>query len=185
MSDYIVDDNGCWTWQRGRVGPYGLIADKGERRAHRHYWAEAFGPIPDDHDIHHLCGNTLCVNPDHLQALPAREHDIEHFLRERGYSFEAIRQVRADRAAGLSIRQICAKRNMPYSTVRDWCRAATWTDIMGEEPTPLPTTYCVRSDCDNVVVSKRPDKQYCSEICKRREAQDKRNARRRAARKAA
>lgn len=36
--------------------------------AHRAAWIEANGPIPDGLQINHRCGNSRCVNPEHLYA---------------------------------------------------------------------------------------------------------------------
>lgn len=32
------------------------------------------GPIPADHDIDHVCGNSLCVNPAHLEPVTPHEN---------------------------------------------------------------------------------------------------------------
>ena len=32
------------------------------------------GPRPEGHDIDHMCHNTRCVNPDHLQALTYKDN---------------------------------------------------------------------------------------------------------------
>ena len=37
--------------------------------AHRFAYEHFIGPIPEGLTIHHRCGVTLCVNPDHLEAL--------------------------------------------------------------------------------------------------------------------
>jgi len=65
--------NGCWNWTgpRGGRGHYGSITLPGRRSAYAHRWAyeHYVGPIPDGLEIDHLCRNTLCVNPDHLEAV--------------------------------------------------------------------------------------------------------------------
>jgi hypothetical protein len=81
--DYIVDENGCWIWQLGRSGPggegkqYGVKWDKEKRkqvRAHRWYYEQAKGPIPEGMDLDHLCRVRLCVNPDHLEPVSRAEN---------------------------------------------------------------------------------------------------------------
>lgn len=36
---------------------------------HRQEWIEANGPIPEGMELHHLCGNKLCHNLDHLEPV--------------------------------------------------------------------------------------------------------------------
>lgn len=70
--DYLlVEETGCWEWQRG-IGPdgYGHAKRNGvQGGAHRYYYEQAKGPIPDGLEIDHLCRNRACVNPDHLEAV--------------------------------------------------------------------------------------------------------------------
>lgn len=71
-SDYIVEDRGyktpCWVWQRS-VTPngYGKLAD---RYAHRMYYEQNVGPIPDGMELDHLCRVRQCCRPDHLEPVP-------------------------------------------------------------------------------------------------------------------
>lgn len=62
-----VEINGsamCWTWRGHTVNGYGRF--RGER-AHRYAYRLHKGEIPDGLMLRHLCGNKLCVNPDHLE----------------------------------------------------------------------------------------------------------------------
>lgn len=43
-------------------------------RAHRFAYELHKGPIPKGLEIDHLCRNTLCVNPNHLEAVTHREN---------------------------------------------------------------------------------------------------------------
>lgn len=67
--------NGCWVWRgstdRAGYGEIGLGGDKGgTRKVHRVAWEELVGPIPPGFTIDHLCRNTACVNPEHLEPVP-------------------------------------------------------------------------------------------------------------------
>lgn len=66
-------DDGCWVWTGDKWGLYGRFnIGSGRGRAHSaHRWAyERFvGPIPEGMTIDHLCRNTLCVNPLHLEPV--------------------------------------------------------------------------------------------------------------------
>lgn len=69
-------DDECWEWtaSRNHFG-YGKFS-KGNSwvRAHRFSWELANGPIPDGLVIDHLCRNTACVNPAHLEPVTHREN---------------------------------------------------------------------------------------------------------------
>lgn len=64
----VEDEHGCWIWA-GCINSdgYGSICRKGQRKkAHRHAWELARGPIPDGLWVLHRCDVPACVNPDHL-----------------------------------------------------------------------------------------------------------------------
>lgn len=72
--------SGCREW-RGRVinSGYGRLTWKRdglpiERGAHRIAYILAVGEIPDGMQIDHLCRNRICVNPEHLEVVTAREN---------------------------------------------------------------------------------------------------------------
>lgn len=86
--DYLIEDRGydtpCWAWQlsKGNLG-YGLTrrgtpGGKRNQAAHRFYYKEHVGPIPEGMDLHHLCGQRDCVNPTHLKPLTTGAHLRQH-----------------------------------------------------------------------------------------------------------
>ena len=56
---------------------YGRIGDK---RAHRVAYEREHGRIADGMTLHHVCGNRLCVNVEHLELLSASEHARLHAI---------------------------------------------------------------------------------------------------------
>lgn len=74
--------DGCLVWHgfitADGYGQYGSV------RAHRVAFQKANGPIPSGMTIDHLCRNTLCINPDHLEAVPILENV------RRGQRFTAV-----------------------------------------------------------------------------------------------
>lgn len=72
------DSNGCANWTGATKGSdrrYGALKVDGTMvKAHRLVYEKFFGPIPDGHDLHHACDNSLCVNPFHCAPLPDGVH---------------------------------------------------------------------------------------------------------------
>lgn len=80
---WVESARGCWIWQgkarSGKQRSYGLATANGKRtRAHRAVYEELVGPIPGGHDLHHTCGEPLCVNPAHLEPIAVSEHRKLH-----------------------------------------------------------------------------------------------------------
>jgi HNH endonuclease len=67
-----VPDGDCWRWTGDvSVRGYGRIK---RRAAHRVSYELFVGPIPAGMTIDHLCFNTRCVNPAHLEPVTAEEN---------------------------------------------------------------------------------------------------------------
>jgi len=71
--------DGCWIWKASTVRPkksaYGQMWDgKRLQLAHRLSYTLNVGRIPKGKTINHECGNTLCVNPQHLSVMSLRDN---------------------------------------------------------------------------------------------------------------
>ena len=69
-------DDECWPWV-GATTPkgYGSMKWKGTSiYGHRWTYEQLVGPIPDGMQIDHLCRETGCVNPAHLEPVTAAEN---------------------------------------------------------------------------------------------------------------
>lgn len=64
------------TWGNARTG------DRIAEMFHRFIFRAHKGPIPEGHEVDHMCRTRACCNPDHLQAIPRPEH-LEHTNRTR------------------------------------------------------------------------------------------------------
>lgn len=72
-----VDASGdCWLWTGAPHLGYGRFSRgrSGATYAHRVAYELLVGPIPDGLTLDHLCWNTLCVNPDHLEPVTRAEN---------------------------------------------------------------------------------------------------------------
>lgn len=68
----------CYIWQGSTNGRgYGIIWSAGRRQyVHRVTYEIENGPIPKGLMIDHLCRETLCCNPEHLEAVTNRENTL-------------------------------------------------------------------------------------------------------------
>lgn len=72
----------CWPWlgtTAGTKSQAGYFRHTTSRhdpkvRAPRYAYTTFVTPVPESLDIDHLCRNTLCVNPEHLEPVPHREN---------------------------------------------------------------------------------------------------------------
>lgn len=73
----VSEIGGCWEWM-AYCNPegYGMFGvRKGKTvRAPRFAYEDVVGPIPVGLVLDHLCRNTLCVNPSHLEPVSQREN---------------------------------------------------------------------------------------------------------------
>lgn len=72
----------CWVWPSLRDGyPYFRLAGK-DASLHRAVLEVKHGaPLGSQH-AHHICANSACVNPDHLQPVTHRENVAEMLARQ-------------------------------------------------------------------------------------------------------
>lgn len=84
-SYWIPEPNsGCWLWLGPTyTGGYGYYSESRGTKprnvsAHVAAYRRYRVSVPFDHDLHHVCRNKLCVNPDHMALLPRVEHKRQH-----------------------------------------------------------------------------------------------------------
>lgn len=81
MQRVFVCPNGCWWWLGGTSRPdgrgYGRILRIGTRcmvAAHRFIYELLVAPVPIGMQLDHICNNTLCVSPHHLEPVTGEEN---------------------------------------------------------------------------------------------------------------
>lgn len=63
-------ESGCWEWTGSKIHHgYGEFRTQEESLAHRVSYTVFKGEIPAGLVLDHLCRNTSCVNPEHLEAV--------------------------------------------------------------------------------------------------------------------
>ena len=96
----VEKSESCWIWKGSilKSGGYGLIKTTYRMRplvirAHRFSYLLFNGPIPIGLVLDHLCRNTRCVRPDHLEAVSA----IENVMRGQSPWAKEARQTHCKR----------------------------------------------------------------------------------------
>lgn len=134
-NDYTVEDRGhstpCWVWQRyifPKTGYGGLRQrkSKGSLLAHRVYYQQANGSIPDGLHIDHLCRVHPCVNPEHMELVTIRENvrrgDTAKLNPNAVLSIRAA-EGKVDRAALAEFHEVSP------ATIYDVWKRRTWKDV--------------------------------------------------------
>ena len=100
-----VDD--CWLYTGGTNGKgYGVMTVY----VHRVMFVDTNGPLPDGHEVAHICDQPNCVNPDHLMAMTHGQNVTDSHTKGRNNSFgwrgraklteDDVRAIRRRVAAG-------------------------------------------------------------------------------------
>ena len=93
MKKVVIDQTTkCWIWQGAVVVSgmkKGLLYGKIQRDgitwlAHRWVYSFFFEDYDPAMDVHHVCGNTLCVYPQHLKLVDPFEHRQQHMFEQWG-----------------------------------------------------------------------------------------------------
>lgn len=69
----------CWVWAGGANRGYGVFKTGiGREQVYVHRWSYEYhrAEIPDGLFIDHLCKNTLCVNPWHMEPVTTRVNNL-------------------------------------------------------------------------------------------------------------
>lgn len=80
LDKIIVSEDGCWNWtaQISTLG-YGVFSIKTHPLlSHRFIFEYYYGEILEKLEVHHVCENKKCVNPNHLKQLSVKQHNQEH-----------------------------------------------------------------------------------------------------------
>ena len=76
LTRYTVLPDGCWRWDgsRTRKGYGRAQVARRHTGAHKALYEVMVGPVPTGLQLDHLCRNTWCVNPAHLEPVTPQEN---------------------------------------------------------------------------------------------------------------
>ena len=131
---YTIDEiTGCWIWARFKdhLG-YGKVAyrrngKQTSTQAHRWMYECHNGTVPASLDIHHLCHNPSCVNPDHLEAVSTAVNVqcglVAHLTTDQ------VREARERAETGSSMRQLALFYGVSSKTISNAVKRITWRNV--------------------------------------------------------
>jgi hypothetical protein len=170
---YDVDlETGCWNWRLFKRRGYGIHKSQ---QAHRVQYAALVGPIPAGYDVHHVCENKACVNPEHLVVVRRGEHAQLHHHGTLDAS--AVVELRERAATGELVSDLARERGLTPQHVWKVVTGLNWPEIGG--PTSRSASSC--EHCGGSIVGRHRHARYCSAKCQNLA----KTARRRVARQAA
>jgi hypothetical protein len=120
---------GCWVWA-GTIqrGGYGNACLGGRvRPAHRVFYEDARGSIPEGLDLDHLCRNRACVNPDHLEPV-TRAVNIQRGKLSK-LNDMVVREIRERREAGETYPSLAREYGVSVWTVWQAATRRQWKNV--------------------------------------------------------
>lgn len=125
----------CWPWQGHKICGYGRF--RGER-AHRYAYRLHKGEIPEGLMVRHLCGNKVCVNPDHLEVGTMADNaqdgirlgeTLRGSRNGKAKISEADAQYIIDNPDGLTGRQLARKFSVSPATISLMRSGKRWAHV--------------------------------------------------------
>jgi hypothetical protein len=168
---YTVEaTSGCWEWKGNTIRGY---ANASAGRPHRLMYIAMVGPIPLEHDLHHICRNRLCINPAHMEPRERRRHRAEHQREDSPITGEQVVELRRQAATGVPLVRLAEQYGMHPSSVKDIVWGYRWAEVGGPIGCPpLTCTYC------GAAMTGMRHKRYCDKTCRNRAQAARRKAQR-------
>jgi hypothetical protein len=125
--DYIIDQRGCWIWQRTvNEAGYALERRGLRRAAARVYFEREHGPLPPTVCLEHCRYSRRCVNPD--CQTPRQRSEFSRRQAARWLHPALVTELRERHADGASTAHLAADLGLNYWTVADAVVGRTWPD---------------------------------------------------------
>ena len=111
-------NTGCWLWTGAMTNGYGNFRDKFKvRAAHIAVYEYLVGQVPENLELDHLCRNSWCVNPRHLEPV-SHALNVQRGLRGNLHKFEVC-----NRGHEITVDNIYLHKNTKMCLM---CRRANW-----------------------------------------------------------
>lgn len=132
MASVSLGGHGCWNWHARFGGSDGSVPLFSEPRtafqAFVVLWMPELGRQlegPKRRMSRVTCGNSRCVNPRHRVSTTAlRDYKIPVW--NRGMEPDQVREIRALRAGGETLRSLAQKFGVSYGTIADVCSGRSY-----------------------------------------------------------
>ena len=126
----INSKTGCWDWQlytnENGYGCMWCVEKERDEKAHIVFYERAKGKIPKGKEVHHVCENHACVNPDHLEVLTKAEHLRKH---KAILTLEEVRDIRNLTEKKISARKLAKMFNISRGAIRGIIKNRTWKGV--------------------------------------------------------
>lgn len=119
----------CWEWQRVKNSEgYGqLYVDGVKVYAHRYFYEQKYGLLPEGYEVDHLCRNRACANPEHMETVTHAENT------QRGscakLTPEDILTIRAAVERGAAQKAVASQFNIHSSHVSRIISGQYWGNV--------------------------------------------------------
>lgn len=133
----------------------------GERLLHRIVWTQAFGPVPDKHEIHHVNEDWTDNRIENLECIDAVKHQRDHMLEK--YKDPAFM---AARLKDLESAQIAAKAWHSSTAGIEWHKKHGKESWVGRKQETVKCSVC-GVDYETFFPTMT---RFCSKSCEQKEA---------------
>lgn len=77
----------CIIWHKSLRRGYGrIIIARKSLNAHKYFYEQKYGKVPQDKVLDHLCRNRACINTDHLEVVSQAENTRRGLSAKLNYS---------------------------------------------------------------------------------------------------
>jgi hypothetical protein len=133
----VNPQTGCWEWDGCSSQGYGRTGRNSTKLAHRAVYERFCGEIPEGMVLDHLCRNTVCCNPAHLEAVT----NTENCRRGAGakLTMEDARAIRASTETSAALaRQYGVVKNTIYNirSGRTWKEEVPFVEFTSAPENP-------------------------------------------------